>query len=481
MSERSVLAVDLGAESGRVMKAAFDGQGISLSELHRFSNTPVYAGGSRYWDVLRLWHNIQLGIEQGKAEALSVAVDTWGVDFALLDRDGTLISNPVHYRDKRNNGMMEWVFERVPRREIFEQTGIQFMQINGLYGLASLLKENSPLLDATATLLTIPDLFNYWLSASRTCEFTHATTLQMVNPRKNDWAYEMLKGIGFATQFLPPLVYPGDRIGEYEGLEVIVPACHDTGSAVVGIPTTNRNYAYLSSGTWSLLGIEVDEPIINDAAYEANLTNEGGVYGNFRLLKNIMGLWLAQQCRETWLAQGHDYSYAELVSLAQAAPAFASLVDPDHSMFLAHGDMPSRISAYCQTTNQNSPETIGAVMRCVYESLALKYRHVVELLKRVSGQAIDCLHIIGGGSQNELLCQMSANALGIPIIAGPSEATALGNAVIQFISHGDLGNLSQAREMLSRSIPTRHYEPENTVLWDEHYQRFLAILDGVSS
>ncbi len=477
MSKRKVLAVDLGAESGRVMQAAFDGQAIRLSELHRFSNTPVYAGGSRYWDVLRLWNNIQMGIEQGKTQALSVGVDTWGVDFALMDKNGTLLSNPVHYRDKRNNGMMEWVFERVPRREIFEQTGIQFMQINGLYGLASLLKAQSPILAATATLLTIPDLFNYWLSGSRTCEFSHATTLQMVNPRKNDWAYAILGEIGFNTEIFPPIVYPGDKIGNYDGLEVIVPPCHDTGSAVVGIPSTERNYAYLSSGTWSLLGIEVDAPIINDDAYAANLTNEGGVYGNFRLLKNIMGLWLAQQCRDTWLNEGHDYAYAEMVSLAQAAPAFRSLIDPDHPDFLAHGNMPIRIRAYCQRTGQAVPESVGEITRCIYESLALKYRYVVDLLKRVSGQAIECLHIIGGGSQNALLCQMSANALGFPVIAGPVEATALGNAVIQFISHGDLGNLSQAREMLSRSIPTQRYEAENSALWEENYQRFLAILN----
>jgi rhamnulokinase len=478
MSERQVIAVDFGAESGRVMRANFNGERIQMEELHRFSNTPVNIRETRVWDVLRLWHNVQIGVEKGRSDALSVGVDTWGVDFALIDKHGMLISNPVHYRDKRNNGMMEWVFERVPRREIFEATGIQFMQINGLYGLASLLKNDSSLLDITASLLTIPDLFNYWLSGSLTCEFTHATTLQMVNPRAYDWAEDILKKIGLPTHFLTPIVQPGTTIGDYHRLPVIVPACHDTGSAVVGVPSTTRNYAYLSSGTWSLLGIEVDEPVINDAAYEANLTNEGGVYGNFRLLKNIMGLWLVQQCRETWLEHGTEYSYAELVEHAKKAPAFAQLIDPDDATFLAHGDMPSRIRDFCRKTNQALPDMndVGAFTRIIYESLAFKYRYVVDTLKRVSQQPIECLHIIGGGSQNELLCQMTANAIGIPVIAGPNEATALGNAVVQFITHGDLANLSQARQMLSQSISTRRYEPQDTALWEEHYQRFQSIL-----
>lgn len=476
MSERSVLAVDLGAESGRVIKASFDGNRIDLQELHRFSNTPVSAAGTLYWDVLRLWHNIKIGIQAGLADSLSVGVDTWGVDVTLLDRDGNLLSNPVHYRDKRNDGMMEWAFERVPRRQIFEQTGIQFMQINGLYGLASMVKNQSPLLDAASSMLTIPDLFNYWLSGSRTCEFTHVTTTQMFNPRTNDWARDVLEGIGIPTHFLTPVVYPGDKIGKYEHLDVIVPGCHDTASAVVGVPTTTSNYAYLSSGTWSLLGIELDQPVITDASYEANFTNEGGVYGTTRLLKNIMGLWLAQQCRETWMQQGREYSYPELVQRAEAAAPFVSLVDPDAPEFLAHGDMPARIRAYCQRTGQQQPESVGEVMRAVYESLALKYRYVIDMLRSISGQPIERLHIIGGGTQNELLCQMTANAVGFPVVAGPIEATALGNAIIQFITHGDLANLAEARQMLSRSIVTRTYEPRDRAIWEETYERYKSII-----
>lgn len=479
MREHHVIAVDLGAESGRVIRADFNGERITMTDVHRFSNTPVTVRGTLHWDVLRLWHNIQTGIQQVGDSALSVGVDTWGVNFALLDSAGNLLSNPVHYRDHRNDGMMEWVFERVPRREVFEQTGIQFMQINGLYGLASLVKTQSPLLDAAATLLTIPDLFNYWLSGSKTCEFTHATTLQIYNPATSDWARDLLEKLGIPTNILTPIVYPGDVIGDYNGIQVIVPACHDTGSAVMGVPTTTKNYAYLSSGTWSLLGIEVDEPVITDATYEANLTNEGGVYGTYRLLKNIMGLWLAQQCRETWLDEGTEYSYPELVKLAEQAEPFRSFVDPDLPEFLAHGDMPARIRDYCKRTNQPVPETVGQVMRTVYESLALKYRYVVELLQRVSGQPIERLHIIGGGVKNALLCQMTADVLGFEVVAGPTEATALGNAIVQFITHGELANAAEAREMLSRTIDTIRYEPQPDAVprWEEHYQHFKSLIE----
>lgn len=477
MASKSVLAVDLGAESGRVIQAHFDGTHIIMDDLHRFSNTPVYAQNTLYWDVLRLWHNIQKGIAMAGQDAVSVGVDTWGVDFALLDRDGVLLGNPVHYRDKRYDGMMDWVFERMPRRDVFEQTGIQFMQINGLYGLASMVKHGSPVLDAADTLLTIPDLFNYWLSGSKTCEFSHTTTLQVYDPRKSDWARDLLEAVGIPTHILTPVVQPGDKIGTYHQLDVIVPACHDTGSAVVAVPTTTKNYAYLSSGTWSLLGIEVDEPVINDASYEANLTNEGGVYGNYRLLKNIMGLWLAQQCRETWLNQGTEYSYPELVAFAKEAEAFRSFIDPDDNSFLAHGDMPTRIRAYCERTKQPSPESIGQVMRTAFESLAMKYRYVVDLLREISGQSIERLHIIGGGVQNELLCQMAANALGMEVIAGPVEATALGNAIIQFITMGELANIEEARAMLSKTITTTRYEPQEREQWEANYQRFKQIIE----
>jgi rhamnulokinase len=475
-----VLAVDLGAESGRVIQVAFDGQQFEQEEIHRFPNVPVTAGGTLYWDVLRLWGDISTGIHKAAPGASAVGVDTWGVDFALLDRNGVLLSNPVHYRDGGKNGMFEWVFERVPRRTVFERTGIQFMILNGLYQLASLVHAKSPLLDAAETLVTIADLFNYWLSGTRGCEFTMATTLQTVNPRSNAWDVETLTACAIPTRLFPNIVAPGTCIGDYRGIPVITPACHDTGSAVVAVPTTTPDYAYISSGTWSLIGLEVDQPVINDESYAANITNEGGVDGTFRLLKNVMGLWLVQQCRATWRAAGSDYSYDQLaVEAAQAVP-FRSLIDPDDPIFLPPGDMPARIRAFCQKTGQPAPESVGEIIRTVYDSLALKYRFVLEHLIRLTGRSVERIHIIGGGSQNALLNQMTADATGRLVIAGPTEATALGNAIVQLIALGQLDSVAQARAILSRTLNTTHYEPDQslTAAWDEGYERFKPLVQS---
>jgi rhamnulokinase len=475
---KQVIAIDLGAESGRVMRVDFDGERLQLHEIHRFLNTPVQASGTLYWDVLRQWYEIQQGIKLCGKDVSSLGVDTWGVDFALFDRNGQLLANPVHYRDCTiNAAMMEEAFELVPRRELFERTGIQFMPLNGLYRLARMARDNSPVLNASSLFLTIADVFNYWLSGSRTCEFTHVTTQQMFNPRLNDWDRETLTSLGIPTSILPEIVQPGTGIGSYEGIRVIAPATHDTGSAVVAVPTTNRNYAYLSSGTWSLLGLEVDEPIINDAAYEANLTNEGGFDGKYRLLKNIAGMWLIQQCRLTWKEKGHDLEYGHLASLTHDAAPFRSLIDPDDPGFIPPGDMPARIREYCQRSGQPVPQTEGEVARCIYESLALKYRHVLELLTHVSGQQIEVLHIIGGGSKNALLNQMTADATGCRVIAGPTEATAIGNALVQLISLGELAGLAEARTLLSQSADTQEYHPQNESSWDEPFERFHRLLE----
>lgn len=477
MANKHVIAVDLGGESGRVMRADFDGERLTLAETHRFPNIPVRAGQTLYWDVLRLWHEITIGIKALAQDAAAIGVDTWGVDFALLDRDGNLLGNPVHYRDHSSSeAMMQWVFERMPRREVFERTGIQFMPINGLYRLAGLAQRRSPMLDAAATFLTFADVFNFWLSGSRTCEFTQATTQQLYNPHAGDWDYDLISQLEIPTHIFPTLVQPGDRIGEYQGIPVIVPAGHDTGCAVVAVPTTTANYAYLSSGTWSLLGLELDQPIINDESYAANLTNEGGVYGTFRLLKNIMGLWLVQQCRVTWQELGENYDYAQLAALAEKAEPFRSFIDPDNPIFLPPGDMPARIREFCQQTNQPVPETVGQVVRCVYESLALKYRFTLDQLTQVAGRQVDTLHIIGGGAKNALLNRMTADATGRVVVAGPTEATAMGNALVQFISLGELGSLAEARQMLSRTADTETYEPKQTAAWDAQVDRFKALL-----
>lgn len=473
---KNVLAIDLGAESGRVLRVGFDGAAFHFDEIHRFPNIPVQTRNTLHWDVLRLWHEITTGIGLAGNDIAGMGVDTWGVDFALLDRDGHLLANPIHYRDSRTDGMYDWVFERVPRRDVFERTGIQFMIINTLYQLGSMVRDDSPLLEHATTLLPIPDLFNYWLTGEKTSEFSHVSTMQIYNPRTGNWDFETLNALDVPIEMFGPIVQPGTHIGTFNGTPVIAPACHDTGSAVIGVPTTTSNYAYLSSGTWSLIGLEVTEPVINDAAYAANVTNEGGAYDTFRLLKNVMGLWIAQQCRATWLQQGTDYSYDQLTAEAQAAEPFRSLIDPDDDLFLPPGDMPARIREFCQRSGQPVPETIGQVMRAVYESLALKYRFALDHLVNLTGHQVDRLHIIGGGTQNKLLNQMTADATGRTVITGPVEATALGNAIVQFIALGELENVAQAREILSQTVGTATYQPGNTADWQAAYERFLTYL-----
>ena len=475
MSAAHVIAIDLGATSGRVMDAAFDGAQLTLREARRFPNIPVQTPGRLYWDVLRLWHEITLGIDAVE-NAQSIGLDCWGVDYALLDSAGELLGNPAHYRDPRTDGAMDWVFQRMPRREIFARTGIQFMPLNGLIQLAAGIRDGSPQLDNAAALLTIADLFNYWLTGSKTCEFTEATTMQLVNAATGDWDGDLLDAVGIPRDIMTPIVMPGARLGRYQGIDVIAPACHDTGSAVVAMPATSADVAYLSSGTWSLLGLELDAPILSDAAYVANVTNEGGYDGSWRLLKNIMGLWLADQCRATWAAQGRDYSFAQLTDMVESAQRFRSLIEPDDPSFLAPGDMPSRIRDYCARSLQPVPQSDAEIMAAVYASLAYKYRYVLEQLCEVSGRSVDTLHIIGGGSRNALLNQMTADATGRLVIAGPSEATAAGNAIVQLIALGELGGVDEARQMLSQSQELRRYEPRDTAAWDAQYPRFRALL-----
>jgi len=476
MEKISVVAVDLGAESGRVIEISFDGKRLEQQEIHRFPNTPVRVHQTTYWDVLRLWQDMLTGIEMVGPRAASIGIDTWGVDFALLDRDGNLLANPVHYRDPRTDGLMEWVFERVPRRQVFESTGVQFMQLNTLYQIASLAQNHSPLLEMAESYLALPDLFNYWLTGARQGEFTHATTTQLYNPRARNWDGDLLDALGIPQRLFPDLIQPGTRLGDYNGIPVIVPATHDTASAVLAVPTTTDNFAYLSSGTWSLLGLELDHPVISDAAYEANVTNEGGAYGTFTFLKNVVGLWIVQQCRATWQAAGTRYSYEQLAHEAAAAEPFRSYIDPDDPVFLSPGDMPARIREYCQRTSQPVPESVGQMLRTVFESLAFKYRVVLDCLIELTGKQVDRLHIVGGGGRNALLCQMAANATGRQVVAGPFEATALGNGIVQLIALGVLDNLSQAREILSRAQETTVYEPQQADIWDEEYQRYRELV-----
>jgi len=476
MTTRTVLAVDLGAESGRVMGVQFDGAALTLNEITRFPNSPVRVCDTLHWNILDLWQQITAGIEAGKADQpASVGVDTWGVDFALLDAQSCLISMPVHYRDQRTDGMLEKVFAKVPRLEVFEQTGIQIISINTLYQLASMVEAKSPLLDIAETFLTIPDLLNYWLSGAKVCEYSNATTTQMFNTTSSGWAGDLLERLDIPVEMLPEVIQPGTRLGTYNGIPVIAPACHDTGSAVAATPATNQNFGYISSGTWSLAGIEAPSPIVTPEAAAANITNEGGVFGTIRLLKNVMGLWIIQQCRATWREQGQDYSYAELVELARKAPPLRSIVNPNDSIFLPPGDHPAKVRTLCRQSSQPVPETPGAIIRTVLESLALAYRDVFEKLEAVSRQTVEAIHIIGGGSQNELLNQMTADATGKPVLAGPVEATVIGNALMQLITLGELGNLSDARQVVANMIGLKRYEPNQTAEWVEAFHRYLCI------
>lgn len=479
MPGRTVLSVDLGAESGRVVAVNFDRQQLALEELHRFPNTTVTLNDTLHWDFLRLWGDIQVGIEKGKAlQPASIGVDTWGVDFGLLDNQGTLIGNPVNYRDKRTNNMMERAFAKVQQAEIFSQTGIQFMSINTLYQLLSLVESKSPQLEIADTFLTVPDLINYWLTGAKVCEFSNATTTQLFNPTTGSWAKELMVKLGIPNHIFPEIVSPGTHLGTYEGITVIAPACHDTGSAVAAVPTQKSDFAYISSGTWSLVGLEIDEPILTPEALSANVTNEGGVYNTFRLLKNVMGLWILQQCRTTWESSGQDYTYTELVDLAASAQPLKSVFDANDPIFLSPGDHPRRIHDWCRRTNQPEPESPGAVVRSVLESLALAYRRVLDLVCAVANRRISVIHIVGGGAQNQLLNQMTADATGLPVIAGPVEATLLGNALVQLITLGEISDLHQGRQVLAGMDVLKNFDPDPSQkpIWDETYGRFQAAL-----
>lgn len=451
MKKLTVLAIDLGAESGRVMAVHYDGRGLEIEELHRFPNVTVNVRGTLHWDFLRLWADIQQGIGLGKQHSpASLGVDTWGVDFGLLDSQGKLLGNPVTYRDSRTDGVMERAFARLPQAEIFDQTGIQFMPINTLYQMIALVESGSPQLAAAQTFLTGPDLLNYWLTGAKVCEFSNATTTQLFNPRAGDWAWELLDAFAIPRHIFPEVVQPGTRLGTFDDIPVIAPACHDTGSAVAGTPLASSRSAYISSGTWSLVGLEVDAPVINDAALAANVTNEGGVYGSYRLLKNVMGLWIVQQCRAAWAGAGEELSYAELTALVEQARSMEVPVDPDDGRFLHPGDHPSRIREWYAERGLAAPQTKGEVVRSVLEGLAGRYADVLASLTDLTGQPADRLHVVGGGSQNRLLNQLTANATGLPVMAGPVETTVLGNALVQLISLGELADIQQARQLVAQ-------------------------------
>jgi rhamnulokinase len=488
--ERNYLAIDIGAESGRAILGVLDDGKLSLREMHRFSNGPVRVPEGLQWDVLHLWSEIKAGIAasvKGGARLEGVGLDTWGVDFALLDGNGALLANPFHYRDARTDGMLEEAFRRMPRADIFASTGVQFMQINTLYQLLSMSLQNSNLLDVAQTFVTIPDLFNYWLSGQITNEFTNATTTQCFDPLKRSWSLPLLTAFDIPSRLFHAVTESGSVIGNLlptvgdetraGGIPVVLPACHDTGSAVAAVPANNQDFAWISSGTWSIMGAEVHQPILTDQALKYNFTNEGGVFGTWRLSKNIMGLWLVQECRRTWQREGEDLTYEEINRLASEANPFIACIDPDDGVFLHPGNMPGRIQKYCADTSQTVPRTRGEIARIALESLALKYRWVLERLEELSGKRLDPIHIIGGGSKNRLLNQFSANCTQRKVIAGPVEAAAVGNILIQAIALGHLASLPEARALIHSSFAPEVYEPQATTEWDAAYARLLKVMN----
>lgn len=466
----TVLAIDLGAESGRVAAVHADLGRLSARLLHRFANRAVDVRGALHWDVLALWaemlHGIDLGLEHRPA---SLGVDTWAVDFALLDEAGELLGNPRHYRDRRTDGALPRLFQRVDRRTIFEHTGIQFLPFNSLVQLFTMVEQGAPQLASARTFLTIPDLFHYWLTGRRACEFTNATTTQLYDPWAGDWSAPLLAALDLPAAMFPEVLPPGTRLGEHAGVSVILPASHDTGSAVVGIPTTApaETVAFISSGTWSLVGTEVERPVITRAALDAGVTNEGAAGGGFRLLKNVMGLWIVQQCKQTWAATGTGLSYADITAAAAAAPALASVIPVDHPDLLAPGDHPAIIRRLCRERGERVPDSPAAVARCVFDSLALAYGHVIELLRQLTGRTFDVIHVVGGGARNDLLNQLTADACRLPVVAGPVEATVFGNAIVQLVALGAVPSVAEGRAWLAAGSELQRFEPRaDTAAWD---------------
>lgn len=488
---RHVLAFDYGASSGRAILGSFDGEKLNLKEIHRFSNDPVMVGESLHWDVLRLYHELKQGILIGYKETGgnidSIGIDTWGVDFGLLDKNDVLLGNPFHYRDSRTDGMIEEALKVVSRERIYNDTGIAFQKFNTLYQLLAMVKNKSTILENAETLLFMPDLFAFFLTGNKTCEYTIASTSQMLLAGRGTWAYDLLNELDIPVQILPEITDPCTCVGTLrqsvqdelgvKDIPVIAVACHDTASAVISAPLESSNDAYISSGTWSLLGTEREKPVINDKTLKHNYTNEGGINRTVRLLSNIMGLWVYQECRRAWRKQGIEISYDEMDALAAAAKPFQAFIDVDYDTFYSPGNMPEKVVDYCMKTGQDAPSDKGSIIRIVMESLAMKYRSAVEGLEEITGSKVPVLHIVGGGCKNTMLSQYTADVLNRPVTAGPVEATAIGNIMSQLIALKEIDDLNQAREVVKRSFPTEEYRPENADAWEEAYMRYKDIIN----
>lgn len=486
---KKVLAIDFGASSGRAIVGIFDGERVALEEIHRFSNDPVILGGTMYWDVLRLFHEIKQSLIKAKPyDVESVAIDTWGVDFGLIDKDGRLIDNPVHYRDARTNGMLDEAFKLIPKDNFYKETGNQFMEINTAFQLLSLVKNRPELLERADKMLMMPDLFSYFLTGEKKAERSIASTTQLFDQNTKDWSRETVKALGINEEILPEITESGSVIGtlskelceelDIKPIKVIAVCGHDTQSALVAAPANNNDFAFLSSGTWSLLGTELDEPIINEKSLALNVTNEQGYAGKTSFLKNIIGLWLIQESRRQWIREGREYSFMELETLAKEAEPFKCFIDPDAPEFTPAGNIPKRIREYCEKSGQYVPQTVGEIMRCIYESLALKYKAAISELEECTGKKFETLYMIGGGTKDKFLSALTANSCGITVSSGPVEATAMGNVLIQLMAQGEVENLSRAREIVRASEKISYFEPEDTDEWEKAYEKYEKVIDN---
>lgn len=478
------LALDFGASGGRAVLGMLENGRLQLEEIHRFVNQPVQILDRLHWDIPRLLAETTTALAKCAARQPrldGIGIDTWGVDFGLLSAGGELLALPRHYRDVRTRGMYTEAFRRVPRERIYARTGIQFLEFNSLYQLLAISLSDRRLLDAAARLLFMPDLFNYWLTGRQGSEHSIATTSQLYDVATGQWAGDLLREFNLPEEIMPPVVPAGTVVGPLlprlaaeAGLaptEVIATTAHDTASAVAAVPGKGDDWAYISAGTWTPLGVELPEPLRTPEALAGNFTNEGGVAGTVRFLKNVAGLWLVQESRRAWAKRGQSYSFDELARAAAAAPAFVGLVDPDDASFLDPGDMPKRIQDYCAARGRSVPQSPGEIIRCALEGNALKYRLTIRQTEQVTGRSIKVIHLVGGGAHNELLCQLTADATGRPVVAGPVEATATGNVMVQALARGHVSSLREIREIISRSVDLRHYDPHPSPAWEEAERR----------
>ncbi len=486
-NHQSILcAVDLGASNGRVMLGKFDGDQIDLEEIHRFPNRAVQVENRQYWDILNIFNAIKDGLCKigEKNKIASMGVDTWGVDFGFIDKDGYLMGNPIAYRSQCWDGEMENALNVVTREEVYQRTGVQFLTPNTLFQLYSL--RNSKMMNNAHRFLMMPDLLNYWLTGRIANSYTDATTTQFLNPHNRQYDLDLLKKLNIRTDIFPEIILPGTVLDNVSSqfaksihktpFPVVVPACHDTAAAVAATPLKSKLSAYISSGTWSLVGVEVENAIITEKSFMQNFTNEGGVNNTIRFLKNIFGLWLIQECKRKWAEGGNSYSWDEIIEGAENAKPLQCVINPDDDLFFNPADMPFEIQQFCRKNGHFVPETHGEIVRCIFESLAMKYRWVIERIQEIAGFEVDCIHIVGGGSQNKFLCQQTANATGKMVYAGPVEAAALGNMLMQAIALGLISSISEARAVIKKSFVIQEYEPKASEMWDDAYQKFISTL-----